>query len=1642
MKRKSKKKKLKTIFLIILLLVIFLAGFFIYSYAGSADESIFVHKNDYLDLKNNVITYNYLDKSDGKTHKEEYTISNDWLPSMTIRTDGLDIGTNTTIYGPYTWLPAGDYRVNFNLTAEGWQVLQYWDVGVNRSQATSGTKKAKNDASGSIDYNNCSLLNGTTISSIVCGGNNTGGNLQYTIHTNGNSADYELRTFYTAGFDAGEPNESMELKQRLLSSIYIQSENANTISFDANGGTVYDTSSKTNKSTGKLTDTYWGATRGNVSVPTRAGYVFDGWYGYSQASNTTNNRNGLKFDTKSEVIQIWDKDGKPVGNTTEAAYYGYTVYAHWTPAKYTLGFNADGGILPADGNMGVNQDCHLSEDKTNGGVPVTFNEGWYNDMSRDIPYREGYTFNGWYKPYWNDNGTLNHLEQIYNNEGRAVESSIWHWDNNTGWHYIYAGNETLWAGWTRNSYYLDLNATYNHSTNLGGLKDGGLDLGTCDVYVYDDNGNIWDKAIGVTDYYKQVPYNYTYEVKNFNKNAGYIFCDNGTLKGSIKAGNTEARIYVYDNYSLAYYDGNGATGGEYEAGNGKDYFVSYNIREHYEKYNSNASVINNKFTKNNHSFVNYKTENGNYRKAGENIDPSDNNNTKAAIRSAYNNSLVINIAGDNNADDTNIQLWWDDISNNSNYWSFLPSGDGYFFIVNNTNGKFLDLSYGNATDLANVQLCHLNWSYAQQWKITAAGNGYYYIASRCNENYRLDAQGGSQNSNAGQNVCVYHAIDYDGQKWKIDFLNREDYFQVQWTGSGDATGLTASRLIEYYGNGDNDNSKLFESYNATSNSIVRKNTFIKTGYSFKNYNTASNGSGSTYNETNVIPKTDCQGITLIRNYTNYDYAIKQTSSIHTSYADYELNQWWSFVKAKDLNAYYIVNQSTGQALTSKNNVVKTVDWNTNDSTQLWDLELMYEHEYQISIHNSNQYLTMRDDNYVYTEDKVSDTDEDYDYQIWNIDGISSALYAQWEANKYTLYFDYNKPTNAVNPVTDITMLNKTITYDSPYGVLPTPSLLTWKFEGWYTAKTGGTQITKDSIVKVTSNQTLYAHWTPLNVNYVINYWTEKLYKDGTTNYADYTKLDSDNYSKYYSVTKTALSDSEIEIIADNQLSSNQKIYLKGFTLQNMVVDGVKNKELSAVVHINGNGQTVVDFYYKRNIYNVPDNPSDPDNNNENTIITPGNGINSITKNKKSYKYEEVVTLTANLKEGYHWHINDDCETIKENLYPTGWIDEPDKAIEKFVTGYDRSKQTIKFYMPAHNVKVTANATNNSYLVNFDINTPVGRINSITKDISTASNSIEGNVSSKYYIYNHNGQTLPDDIYTLTGWKFIGYSLDNNINSDEADTIQWGYAKDSWNSDLSHLTTKNLDVLTLYSKWDANTYEVELYPNKPAKSTEDLIKETPAGYTDNQEYFSKTFTYDATNNLPLDNVYYIKGWSCHPYKYTLNDENKTIDYSDSKTNKVWNITTTDKDVIELYMQWTENKYNVLFDTEGGTKVNDIKSSLYEGVEGYYMPEASHRPGFTFVSWNTNINEPEEGENYLAKEQFKKLVSENEGQITFHAIWKQKKVVTLNAKSNVLNQNETRDTAEIIDKQWYDYEQSGQKKVLQEWNVDKDTIEQVK
>ena len=92
------------------------------------------------------------------------------------------------------------------------------------------------------------------------------------------------------------------------------------------------------------------------------------------------------------------------------------------------------------------------------------------------------------------------------------------------------------------------------------------------------------------------------------------------------------------------------------------------------------------------------------------------------------------------------------------------------------------------------------------------------------------------------------------------------------------------------------------------------------------------------------------------------------------------------------------------------------------------------------------------------------------------------LYAKWKANTYTVTFNLNGGNN-VNPAT------KQATYDSAYGPLPTANRVGYTFSGWYTDPTGGTKITSDTIVKITANQTLYAHWTAnTDTRYVINHY--------------------------------------------------------------------------------------------------------------------------------------------------------------------------------------------------------------------------------------------------------------------------------------------------------------------------------------------------------------------------------------------------------------------------------------------------------------------------------------------------------------------------------------------------------------------------
>ena len=91
---------------------------------------------------------------------------------------------------------------------------------------------------------------------------------------------------------------------------------------------------------------------------------------------------------------------------------------------------------------------------------------------------------------------------------------------------------------------------------------------------------------------------------------------------------------------------------------------------------------------------------------------------------------------------------------------------------------------------------------------------------------------------------------------------------------------------------------------------------------------------------------------------------------------------------------------------------------------------------------------------------------------------NNTMYAQWTGNSYTVTFDGNgggtpSPTSM------------SVTYGLTYGTLATVARTGYTFNGWFTATSGGTQVTSGSTVAITGAQTLYAQWT-IN-NYTVSF---------------------------------------------------------------------------------------------------------------------------------------------------------------------------------------------------------------------------------------------------------------------------------------------------------------------------------------------------------------------------------------------------------------------------------------------------------------------------------------------------------------------------------------------------------------------------
>lgn len=1543
-KKKFEKKKCVWLLATMLVAIFIITLSVIHSYAY---QYRFVHIRDDINMSNNRVTYKYYDNEDEQYRDKTYAITDEWLHRMIVRNQPLDndwdsnpIATDTTIYGPYTWIPAGKYVITFDLTDEGGHAFQYWDVGVNFGNGSCGQQDW--DASYSQSHPLVVGDNGATIYNSHYWRDSSGAHLQYTINTTGDTADYEFRLFFSSSLGNDIPfngTGNMSIKKDFLNSVKIEAETANTISFNADGGTV------NGKTTGTLTSTYWGKSREKVSVPTKDGYTFMGWYGYSKATNTTSRRSGLTFDKNSEKIKLWNADGTPAIKT-EVSYNDYTVYAQWKP-NYNLEVNWDSGVshvkgTDIDGNTITIREGESYEYHYNYAAPtyIYLKEGYavdYITETSDNNHKWIDTTKNDTLGRWENRWTMNKDRTIYIHTKIADDYGSLTLDGDEGVEKIEGftkgqtkiykkGTKVTYKFKVKDGYELNYisegtahysatklnndNDGYNYSDfyNINGNRSGyihtkpasyTLTIDPDGGEMYNGNtktssvfttkflygrktyiGNSYTDKYGYLDYENNTPTRegYTFAGWKFSNGTGGLNSDGsefffGEIAADEDTTYDDDDIYIFNgNYNgdvtataqwtkeapktayLKTFSGKGINSTNYSTGSniniGTEVTVTATVKTGYKFVNWTDGSSNEKSTDKDYKFTmpaNDVNLTANATPIKYNIVFNSNKpssatssvtgSTASMNNIAYDTSITLNkngyslsgwkFAGWNTKADDSGTSYTDGQSVNNltttdgatiTMYAKWVQGDGDLVTANKGTGISDTTGTGTYKDGASVSLGAIVAT-GYTWKANESTTGWFDSTGKkvsSNQNYKFTMTPGAKIYTAKATANTY-TIKYNKNK-------------------SDAIGTIADSTYTYDVKG-----------------ALRTNVFTATGYKQTGWNTKADGSGAHYDAgkaIDVINWTDLDGkvINLYAEWEKQSYAVTYIDVVNnkngkelgriTKQVDYGVKVDGSDLGAdKTLGKYY-----AGYEYASSTNATVGLDGSTV-------YRIFRIHNYSITYNLDGGILPDGKSNpATYT---VEDTftlnnpaKPGYTFAGWSGTGITGSdnktvtvakgstgdrsYTAHYAANIYKI--TYKKGNTDVNgndveqnvtfnadtttkPANTFTGRTYNVTYNQGYAdnrswettVLPSNisnahlTFKNWSIDGKNVTKNAGetfkytytenvtmTAQWNTAEIKLTGvertgytfsgwkcnvdgkiynagdtytisedaaalNVTFTAQWTAdTNTKYVVNHWKQNIGSDAG-------KHDSSNYTLAETYNLTG--------ITDTPVTPAVKTYT-GFTSPDV-----------QTVNINGDGSTVVNYYYTRNKYKIDDGGNNDgtgsDDGSGDTGNDKGNGIKDITGGGEYY-YEEEVSMEAVVKRGYHWHIDDDCHTDRSK-YPTGWtVTKTGYGIEKFLDNTNYGTQKIRFVMPAHDVYLKADATNNSYTIEFDRNGGTGNMPAIEATYAVP-------------------VTLPDNSFTKTtafGNSTFLYWEDtkNNTTYDDKSVVE-------------SLTDKFNGTVTLKAAWD-------------------------------------------------------------------------------------------------------------------------------------------------------------------------------------------------------------------------------------------------
>lgn len=449
-----------------------------------------------------------------------------------------------------------------------------------------------------------------------------------------------------------------------------------------------------------------------------------------------------------------------------------------------------------------------------------------------------------------------------------------------------------------------------------------------------------------------------------------------------------------------------------------------------------------------------------------------------------------------------------------------------------------------------------------------------------------------------------------------------------------------------------------------------------------------------------------------------------------------------------------------------------------------------------------------------------------------------------------------------------------------------------------------------------------------DTKYLVRHWKKnvntdsKTYNENSLNDSNYTMYDAEYLNgKAYSWVKPVVRT------------------LKGFTYK-----GVLPSEGTA--YVKPDGTTVIDVYYTRNTYTI-------NGGNINANVEYGNGISSVS-GLKTYEYEQKVTLTANLKTGYHWHDTDDC--ISSIKYPTGWYSRNNSGVDGILTDNTTyNSQTIKFNMPARNVKLGVKATNNSYTVVYNGNKPT--------DPSSLYNVQVIDEIKQEFIYNES-QNIATNKFNLAGYtRKDGWMT--KPSTDGNGTADYAYGET-----VINLTDKNLDVINLYAIWEDNAPEEINISSTNDFATTQTVTLTAKDYGSGINYisFGKDEKYEkVTCNADGSVTFTRKVNASGTYIFSVKDKNGKVS----------------KKTITFYQTTLNTNKNNIVSSDGKNVIESDFTSVPETLSTYIsineagksITPVTKRNGVDFLGWSTD----RKGKTGI-------ISIKADGNKTYYAIWK--------------------------------------------------------